>query len=480
MAQKRKYRGYSRNEDGLSSSYSYTNRRHEGGSEEVSPSSKRDRSLLGSDVSDYSRRSSSVNDYARQRRKRQRKRHLITGILIAVIAVIVAGVAGAWAYVNSVNVSLHKGLGEGFEGVLSEPANSGDPYYVLFMGTDGREGEDVYRSDTIILARIDPKEKTATLVSIPRDTRLMMGEHGYQKINAAHAFGGAAYAVQVVENFTGVDISHYVEIDFEGFAAAVDAIGGVEVDVPKLIDDPDAWVYLEPGVQVLNGDQALGFCRSRKFANGDYQRQTDQRIFLKALASQLLSSDKATLSKAVEAMSGYITTDMNVGDIIAAASAMRGMDAENGIYSTDAEEWSEPKTISGISYIIVDEEKFAKVMELVKAGKNPLLNNGGANSAVTSTDPTQYKITVRNGSGVAGCAAEAADKLSSAGYGIESTGNTDQFVYDETLVIYSTESQKAAATDVVAHLGVGRVVESAGRYTFSGDILVVVGKDWPA
>ena len=429
---------------------------------------------------DYSRRSA-VSDYAKMRRKRQRRKRILTGVLIALIAVLVAGVAGAWAYVNSVNNNLHEGLDSDFASVLTEPAHADDPYYVLLLGTDGRD-EDVFRSDTIILTRIDPGQKTATMVSIPRDTRVQLGNHGYQKINAAHAYGGPQYVVETVNDLCGVKIAHYVEIDFMGFIAAVDAIGGVQVDVPVAIDAIDYGADVPAGLNWLNGEQCLSLCRSRNFPNGDYQRQIHQQLFLRALASQLLASDKATMASAITAMADYVTTDLDVSSIISMAASMRGMDPSTSLYTLDAQLWSNPETISGISYVIPDKEKLAHYMGLIDSGLDPMADvtdeTVEAAASAPAFNPANYSVTVRNGAGIAGCAAAAAEKLTNAGYAIESTGNTDSFVYDETLVIYEEDDQAAVADEIVAKLGVGRTVQGNGRYSYDGDLLVVVGKDW--
>ncbi len=438
--------------------------------------------MSGSEVSSRSySRFSGQQDYALQRRKRSRRKHILLGVLIALAVMLVAGVAGAWAYVNNLNNTLSSGLGTDFASVLTETASASDPYYVLVMGTDGREGETAFRSDTIMLVRVDPQSKAVSIVSIPRDTRVVLGDYGYQKINAAHAYGGATYAVQAVEDLTGVKISHYVEINFEGFSAAVDAIGGVTVDVPKAIDDDDAGGVVDAGTQVLDGTKALIFCRSRDFTNGDYQRQIDQQIFMKALAKQLLNSDVASLTSAINAMAGYVTTDMTVTDIISAASSLRGMDTDS-IVTVDAQTWTTTQTISGISYVIADTDKLSTIMEAIDSGQDPSDTTSTSNTSSTTTTvtPSDYTVSVLNGSGISGCAASASTKITSAGFVVESTGNASSFSYSTTLVVYNSSSQKAAAEQLVSDLGVGTAVLNNSQYTFSGDMCVIVGQDWKA
>ena len=138
-------------------------------------------------------------------------------------------------------------------------------------------------------------DKKATLVSIHRDTLVDMGEYGQNKLNAAHAIGGAALTVKTVSKLAGVPISHYAEINFDGFKDIVDALGGVEVDVPMEIDDEDAGGHLDAGLQTLSGDQALILCRSRhaydEYGDGDSYRAANQRLVLSAIAKKILSAD---------------------------------------------------------------------------------------------------------------------------------------------------------------------------------------------
>lgn len=134
-----------------------------------------------------------------------------------------------------------------------------------------------FRSDSIILARVDPQEYQATLISIERDTYVNIEGYGMNKINAAAAYGGAALLVETVEEFVGVEISHYVSIDLDGFEAVVDALGGIKVDVPMTIDDDEAGGYVAAGLQTLTGEEALILCRSchayDDYGSGDYYQK---------------------------------------------------------------------------------------------------------------------------------------------------------------------------------------------------------------
>jgi LCP family protein required for cell wall assembly len=143
------------------------------------------------------------------------------------------------------------------------------------------------RTDTIMIVHTGSKK--TTLLSLPRDTFVPIPGHGRNKLNAAFAFGGASLLVQTVEEVTGLHIDHYAEIGFGGFAKMVDAVGGVRICVDQAINDGNAGLNIQAGCQKLNGAEALGYVRSRKFANGDLARVQHQRQFLSALLSKVAS-----------------------------------------------------------------------------------------------------------------------------------------------------------------------------------------------
>ena len=273
--------------------------------------------------------------------KRQRKRRRIATTCAAVAVALVLVCVGI---VGGINKTLHQGLDSSLWDTLTQVEN-GQPFYMLLMGTDESTERDddpelagLFRTDTIILARIDPQQKSLTLVSIPRDTKVDLGEYGDQKINAAHTFGGATLAVQAVEQLTGVSISHYAEVDFDGFIGIVDTIGGIEVDVPMTIDDEDAGGHLDAGLQTLNAEQALILCRSRNsyenvVGQGDLYRAANQRLVLAAIVNKILSSDPVTMAGAINSCAECVNTDLDVTEILSLANSFRGFDSSQKLYS---------------------------------------------------------------------------------------------------------------------------------------------------
>lgn len=318
----------------------------------------------------------------KERLKKNRRALVFCSAILLVILLIMVAAFVVQVYAANITQKINSGVDDELLSVLASEETMDEntftePFYMLIVGMDESEERaetsDSFRSDSIILARVDPIECQVTLVSIERDTLVDIEGYGANKINAAAAYGGAALLVETVEEFTGVEISHYISIDFDGFAAAVDALGGIEVDVPIDIDDEDAGGSLEAGLQTLNGDQALILCRSRHsyddYGAGDYYRMANQRLVLGAIAEKLLESDLVTLVSTVNTIADYITTDLTIDQILTLASQFEDMDVDEDIYSA-----YNPTTsayVGGVWYEICDLEAWQEMMARVDAGLSP-------------------------------------------------------------------------------------------------------------
>jgi LCP family protein required for cell wall assembly len=185
------------------------------------------------------------------------------------------------------------------------------------------------RSDTILLLHLPANGTRPTLVSLPRDSYVPIPGHGYNKLNAAYALGGPKLLVQTVQNVTGLPINHYMGIGFGGLVSVVNDVGGVRMCLPAAMKDPKAGLNLKAGCQVLNGDQALGFVRTRHFAISDLQREQDQRILIKGILSKMTSPgtlvNPFAVIPAANGAAGAITIDQSTGltQLISVAFALR-------------------------------------------------------------------------------------------------------------------------------------------------------------
>lgn len=444
----------------------------------------------------------SENPYSRDRgagsysevRKRRHRRSMVKRALVAVLVTVLLGAGGAFGYLWYIQHNMNDGMDPELMAALAR-ANAGDPFYMVLMGTDASTERmaadefagDNFRTDSLMLARIDPRDQKVAVVSLMRDTQVDMGaEYGEQKINAAHAIGGAAFTVQTVSKLAGVPISHYAEINFDGFCEVVDALGGIEVDVPIEIDDPDAGGHLDAGTQTLNGEQALILCRSRsafeEYGSGDSYRAANQRMVIGAILSKLLHSDLGTMMGSVQALSSYITTDFSLSDIMSLASSMHGIDMGSSFYTAVNPTTSE--YIDGVWWEIMDDAAWRQMMARIDQGLPPSASDdidpatGIAFSSAGSAGQRSGAVAVRNGSGIDGAGIEAQQLVESLGYAT-TVANANHSDYAETVVVYTEAGQRPYAEEIVEKLGCGRAEQDDGDYIFNGNFLVLIGSDWP-
>lgn len=234
-----------------------------------------------------------------------------------------------------------------------------DKTTVLIMGVDERL-DDVGRSDTLIVATIDPLTNQAALLSIPRDTRVKIGYRGFDKINAAYAYGGVRLTENTVENFLGIDIDHYVTVNTHAFVDMVDAIGGVDIDVEKRMYYEDPWdddgglvIDLYPGFQHLDGADAVTYVRYRD-SEGDIGRVKRQQKFIAAVVDKLTSPEIIPqIPTLIREMIDAVNTDLSMRQILELAGSLN--DAyKNGIEMDMVP--GHPMYIDDVSYWIPDVE----------------------------------------------------------------------------------------------------------------------------
>ncbi len=200
---------------------------------------------------------------------------------------------------------------------------------ILVLGVDSR-GEKHSRSDAIMVAQYDPKHQKAKLVSIMRDSYVKIPSYakGYNKINTAYYLGGPELLRKTIKENFGIDVQHYVTIDFEGFVKIVDAVApeGIEVDVPQRLID-DMGLKLAAGRQRLHGRELLSYARFRHDAESDFGRVQRQQQVLNALKDEF--SNKASSLDGMFKLPGmgqelmkYVETDMSTQTILSIGGSM--------------------------------------------------------------------------------------------------------------------------------------------------------------
>lgn len=196
--------------------------------------------------------------------------------------------------------------------------NNKEPFSVLLLGIDtGDDGRvEQGRSDTTIVATVNPRDKQTTLVSLARDTYVDIPGQGKQdKLNHAYAFGGASLAMDTVENYLNIPINHYVSINMAGLKELVNAVGGIEVN-NNLTFSQDGYDFTIGKIS-LDGEQALSYSRMRyEDPNGDYGRQERQRKVIEGIVQKVLSLNSVSnYQEILTAVSDNMKTDLSFDDM---------------------------------------------------------------------------------------------------------------------------------------------------------------------
>lgn len=311
--------------------------------------------------------------------------------LLAVLAV--AGVAvGAYGYnlASSFNNSTQK-IESAFPDDSTRPAASQGkdgkpaPVNILLMGSDARSASlesskdghaSDQRSDTLMLLHIPADRKNLYVMSVMRDTWIDIPGKGEAKINAALATGGVPLVVQTMEGLFGVRIDHVADMDFQGFEALTNALGGVEINVPyafKSFHMPGK--TFSKGPQLMDGATALAFVRERyAFPDGDYQRVKNQQAFLKAVMSKMLTagtlSNPVTISDIVTKFSPYVSVDksLDAGAVAALGVQLKDVRTSNVTMFT-LPNLGVGTSADGQSIVVPDFDEIKKVSQALKSDK---------------------------------------------------------------------------------------------------------------
>jgi LCP family protein required for cell wall assembly len=236
---------------------------------------------------------------------------------VAASFVIVVSMATATAVTGLIYLTdIARGLG-GIEGVQKQLAqvDGGSPQNILILGSDKRAGDPTARSDTALLIRLDPDQNAIALFSLPRDLKVNIPGYGVDRLNAAYTLGGPKLTLKTVAQVTGLDIHHVVNVNFDGFYRAVNAIDCVYIDVDRRYYVPPeadyAEIDIEAGYQLLCGERALQYVRFRH-ADTDITRTARQQEFLREARQKMtpgrLFRDRDDL---IDIFKRYTTSDID-------------------------------------------------------------------------------------------------------------------------------------------------------------------------
>ena len=257
-----------------------------------------------------------------KRIRRRKTSRIWLYVILAFVFVIAAGIGALFASSGLLDKEDDSTVEEGL-------LTAHDKSTVMIMGVDERD-DDVGRSDTLMVAAIDPKKNKASLLSIPRDTRVKIKGHSWDKINAAYAYGGEKLTQRTVEDFLGLNIDHYVIINTKSFQKIIDAIGGIDIDVEKRMKYEDPWdddgglvIDLQPGMQHMDGKTAVTYVRYRD-EEGDIGRIKRQQKFMKACMDKLVSPAIIPhLPSIIKEVMSSIKTDLSFRQILEFAGTLK-------------------------------------------------------------------------------------------------------------------------------------------------------------
>lgn len=249
-----------------------------------------------------------------------------------------------------------------------------DEILFLMLGVDNKDLDkhSNIRTDTMILTRVNFKTGKIDLLSIPRDTRTMV-DGKLDKINHAHSFGGVDLTLKTVREFLDIDLDYYVKVNYEAVREVVDAIGGVEIDVPRRMKYDDTTrgkelhINIEKGLQTLDGDKSLEFLRWRKnndgtgYPDGDVGRIGAQQMFVKELVGQTFSIKNVfKIPRLIKTYYDYVDTNIPITTMLKATTIKREGISENMTTNTIP---GTGRSIDGISYYIYEEQASKDMVE---------------------------------------------------------------------------------------------------------------------
>lgn len=371
---------------------------------------------------------------------------------------------------------------------------------MLIMGLDFRDWEanEVPRTDTMILFSVDPVSKTAGMISVPRDMWVNIPGMGYNKINTAYRWGevynmpggGPGLAMETVEDFLGVPVNYYAQIDFMAFVRFIDELGGLDMHIREEITvdpiGPGNTRTLEPGVQTLDGATALAYARMRYTEGGDFDRSSRQMEVIMALRDQILNFNQLPMliskaPKLYQELSSGIRTNLTLDQVIQLAllaAKIDRNDIKQGIIGP-------PKQVEFATNPEDGQAILIPVPDQIRILRDEVFATGGpvGPEAVESGDPTELmkaegaRVVIKNGTATAGLASKTSEILRGDGLNIIGEENADQAVASTTIYDYS--GKPYTIKYLIAKLNVpnSRIVNRFDP-TAQMDIELVLGDDW--
>lgn len=360
-------------------------------------------------------------------------------------------------------------------------------------------------TDTMILVHVPADGSAASFVSFPRDSYVQIPGHGWDKLNAAYAYGyngvghgasdstkqaaGAQLLIQTISQLTGLQIDHYIQVDLLGFFKLSSVVGGVQVNLCAPVKDHYSGVNLPAGVQTISGSQALSFVRQRHgLPRGDLDRIVRQQTFIAATIRKMLSEnvllDLGKQHDLVQAAAQSLTIDQSL-DLLQLAQQMQSVKPGNIKFQT-IPLVGDAKDAQGRDILkLPDEDTLHQFFAQLSADPKPAQSTqpghagqssaGQSSAAPQTVAPAKVDVEVYNGSGTTGLASSTAAALRSAGFTVTKTGNADSQKYTHTEIRYAA-GDEALATTLAAKIPGATTAQQ--QDASPGSVQLVLGSDF--
>ncbi|MEW6662559.1 MAG: LCP family protein [Bacillota bacterium] len=302
------------------------------------------------------------------RHRQKKKRSLFLPVVAACLLVFMAVAYAAYQYSDDV---LRRAAQKTANKSAGQDKGAKDNWAaILLIGADQRAKEPA-RADTIMVAFLDPASSKLQILSIPRDTYVQIPGRGHEKLNHAHAYGGAKLLTETVSALLDVPISKYVQVNFDAFRAVIDILGGVEYEVEKRMYYDLEGIDLYPGKQILDGDKALQYVRYRTDGD-DITRIRRQQKFLGALSEQAFKvTTILKLPQMAREVYSHIKTNLGLQEMIGLAKIF--LEAGSANLETVMLP-GDPRYINGISYWVPSDDRTRQTVEQI-TNKQAALKN---------------------------------------------------------------------------------------------------------
>jgi polyisoprenyl-teichoic acid--peptidoglycan teichoic acid transferase len=371
---------------------------------------------------------------------------------------------------------------------------------ILLMGLDYRDweyDEGPSRTDTLMLVSVDPGARTAAMLSLPRDLWVNIPGYDYGKINTAYFLGeayqepggGPGLAILTVEELLDIDIHFYAQVDFSAFERFIDEIGGIEVDVPEVMEvdpiGPGNTVVLQPGQQLLDGPVALAYARSRNTIGNDFDRAARQQQVIMAVRDRILSLDilKTLIQKSpilYRELASGVNTNMTLQQVISLSWTASQISEENirrevvdlervvEDYSWDGQQILRPLPEE---LLLLKDEIFTDTGPALPAAPTVVVNPEEMRASENAS------VGVLNGTYTAGLAARTREYLLSQDVNVTETGNAQEYYEYSTIIDYSGKIYTQAYLVELLNIQPSQVFS---RYDPNSevDIAILLGNDW--